>query len=58
MSGISYLVNEEGQRSAVVIDLAIHGDLWEDMHAILTAEERKDGPLESLESVMIPHKGM
>jgi hypothetical protein len=52
MSGISYLVDEQGQRSAVVIDLEKHGELWEDFHDILLAEERKNEPLETLEEVL------
>jgi hypothetical protein len=52
MSGISYLVNEEGERAAVVIDLALHGELWEDFYDVLTAEARKDEPLESLQDVL------
>lgn len=52
MSGISYLVNEQGQRSAVVIDLALHGELWEDFYDILTAMERQEEPLEPIEDVL------
>jgi hypothetical protein len=52
MGGISYLVNEQGQRSAVVIDLAIHGEIWEDFYDTLTAQERRDEPLESLDDVL------
>jgi len=51
MNGISYLVNEQGERTAVVIDLALHGELWEDFYDILTAEAGKNEPLESLQDV-------
>ena len=49
MSGISYLVNEQGERAAVVIDLALHGELWEDFYNVLTAEVRKDQPFKPLQ---------
>ncbi len=52
MNGISYLVDDQGQRSAVVIDLAVHGEIWEDFYDALTAKERQHEPLESLEDVL------
>jgi hypothetical protein len=52
MNGISYLVDEQGHRSAVVIDLVEHGELWEDFHDVLLAKERQDEPLEPLADVL------
>jgi hypothetical protein len=52
MNGISYLVDDQGQRSAIVIDLAVHGEIWEDFYDALTAKERQHEPLESLEDVL------
>ena len=51
MRGIEYLVDERGQRKAVVIDLTEHEELWEDFYDLLLAEEREDEPRESLEQV-------
>lgn len=51
MEGIQYLVDEKGQRTAVVIDLQQHGDVWEDFSDALIAQERAGEPDESIESV-------
>ena len=44
MTGISYLTNERGQRTAVVIDLRRHRNIWEDIHDLLVLASRKDEP--------------
>jgi hypothetical protein len=49
--GIRYLVDESGNRTAVVIDLTSLGELWEDFHDRYLAEQRADEPRESLEEV-------
>ena len=36
---------------AVQIDLAQHGELWEDFYDALTADERRDEPRESFDAV-------
>ena len=51
MQGIRYLVDESGNRTAVVIDLSSLGDLWEDFHDRYLAEQRADEPRESLDEV-------
>jgi len=51
MDGVNFLVDESGHKTAVLIDLRIHGSLWEDFHDVLLAESRKDEPRESLASV-------
>jgi hypothetical protein len=51
MKGIEFLVNDRGERNAVVIDLALHGELWEDFFDCVLAERRWRDPRESLESV-------
>ena len=51
MDGIRFLTDETGAHTAVVIDLAVHGDLWDDFYDILLAEEREGEPRESLEEV-------
>ena len=51
MKGIEFVVDQEGKRKAVVIDLSEHGNLWEDFYDKLLAEERKDEPRETLAEV-------
>lgn len=42
MEGIYFLKDETGKKRFVQIDLALHGDLWEDFYDALIVEERKD----------------
>jgi hypothetical protein len=51
MKGIQYVIDDQGEKTAVVIDLKQHGELWEDFFDRSLAESRKDEPRESLESV-------
>jgi hypothetical protein len=51
MKGIEFLTDEKGERKAVVIDLAEHGELWEDVYDTFLAEERSGEPRESLSEV-------
>lgn len=51
MSGIEYLVDKRGRKTAVVINLKRHRQLWEDFHDALLAQRRKHEPRESLSSV-------
>jgi hypothetical protein len=51
MSGINYVMDENGKRIAVQIDLKKYGDLWEDFYDFLIAEKRKDEPRETLSEV-------
>ncbi|MBM3748367.1 MAG: hypothetical protein FJW34_21495 [Acidobacteria bacterium] len=51
MKGVQYVVDDGGQRTAVVIDLRKHAELWEDFYDRAVAESRRDEPRESLESV-------
>ncbi len=44
MKGIQYLVNDEGKRTAVLIDLEEYGKLWEDFQDILVSRSRADEP--------------
>ena len=39
MDGVNFLVDESGNKTAVLIDLRIHGSLWEDFHDVLLAQE-------------------
>jgi hypothetical protein len=40
MTGIQFVTDEQGKRVAVQIDLAIHGELWEDFQDVLDSQER------------------
>ena len=51
MEGIQYIVDEQGQRKAVVIDLDTMGDVWEDIHDVLVVESRKHEPRTKWEQV-------
>jgi len=51
MRGIDFVVDEAGERKAVVIDLGEHGDLWEDFYDTMLARERQDEPRETLAEV-------
>lgn len=51
MRGVQYLVDDRGERRAVVIDLKKQGELWEDFYDRALADSRRDEPRESLESV-------
>lgn len=51
MKGVKFLIDEKGEKSAVLIDLKKHSELWEDFYDRATAQSRKGEPRESLESV-------
>ena len=51
MKGVQFLVDDEGERKAVMIDLSVHSELWEDFFDAVIAKERKDEPREPLKEV-------
>lgn len=51
MTGISYMVDDEGRKKAAVIDLRRHGKVWEDFYDTLVTESRAKEPRESLEEI-------
>ena len=51
MKGIEFVVDDSGDRKAVVISLAEHGELWEDFYDALLAKEREHEPRETLAEV-------
>lgn len=51
MSGITFMVDSHGKKTAAVIDLRRHSKLWEDFFDTLLAESRANEPRESLEAV-------
>ena len=51
MKGVQFVVNELGEKTAVVIDLKKHSEVWEDFYDASVARQRHDEPRETLESV-------
>ena len=51
MKGVQFVVDERGQKTAVVIDLRRHADVWEDFLDVAVAKSRQDEPRESLAAV-------
>ena len=51
MPGVEFLVNDRGQRRAVLIDLRKHGALWEDLYDAYLVNARRREPRESLAQV-------
>ena len=51
MKGIKFVMDEEGKKTAVLIDLKKHGEMWEDFYDSLIARARAEEPRESLETV-------
>jgi hypothetical protein len=51
MSGVDFVVDRDGEKKAVLIDLGRHRDLWEDFYDTLLAQERRAEPRESLAEV-------
>ena len=51
MKGIEFLIDKDGTRKAVVIDLKEHGELWEDFYDAAIAKERESEPEATLDEV-------
>jgi len=51
MPGVEFLVNDRGQKRAVLIDLKKHGALWEDLYDAYLVQARRREPRESLAQV-------
>jgi hypothetical protein len=51
MKGIQSVVDEHGDKTAVVINLKHHSELWEDFYDSAVARAREKEPRESLASV-------
>ncbi len=44
MKGIQFVIDSEGKKNAVLIDLAEWGELWEDVYDVLISQSRKNEP--------------
>ncbi|MFB3891606.1 MAG: hypothetical protein ACE15C_06235 [Phycisphaerae bacterium] len=51
MRGVSFLVDESGEKQAVLIDLKKDRRLWEDVYDASVARARRNEPRVSLEDV-------
>ena len=51
LRGIRFVVDDAGERTAVVIDLKKNAQLWEDFYDVAVAKARAKEPRETLESV-------
>ena len=51
MKGVQFVIDEQGQKTAVVIDLKRHAALWEDFYDAALAKSRQEEPRETFESV-------
>ena len=51
MKGVKFVIDENGEQSAVLIDLKENAELWEDFYDAYVACEREGEPRESLEEV-------
>jgi hypothetical protein len=51
MKGIQFVVDDEGEKTAVLIDLQEYGELWKDFYDCLIAQARTDEPHDSLAEV-------
>lgn len=51
MKGVPFLVDEDGHKTAVLIDLKRNGELWENFYDLALARARKSEPRESLKTV-------
>lgn len=51
MRGVQFLVDDDGEKTAVLIDLKKNAQLWEDFCDVALAKSRAKERRESLESV-------
>ena len=51
MRGVQFLVDDDGAKTGVLIDLKKNAQLWEDFYDVAVARSRSKEPRESLESV-------
>lgn len=51
MKGVQFVVDENGEQQAVLIDLKKNRRLWEDFYDAAVAKERESEPRESFDDV-------
>ena len=53
MTGIQFLTDEKGRKTAAVIDLKKHAALWEDIQDVLVSRSRRQEKRIPLEKVKV-----
>ena len=56
MGGIQFLTDEKGHKTAAVLDLKVHRELWEDIQDVLVSKSRrseKSVPLAKVKAELI-----
>ncbi|GEM_PF-412604 len=56
IKGIQFVVDDTGEKTAVIIDLAEWGEVWEDFYDVLVSKSRKDEPVISWEELKAESK--
>jgi len=51
MTGIQFIIDKNGRKTGVLINLKCHKELWEDFYDVLIARTRAEEPRESLNEV-------
>ena len=51
IKGIQYIVDDQGKKKSVILDLEKWGDYWEDFYDILVSESRREEPKVSWEKL-------
>jgi hypothetical protein len=51
LKGVQFVVDDEGKKKAVLIDLRLHGRMWEDFYDAIVAKQREDEPRELFDDV-------
>lgn len=51
MKGVQFVVDDQGEKKAVLIDLQKNKELWEDIYDSLVASQRAHEPRQTLEEV-------
>ncbi len=51
VKGVEFVIDEDGQKKAVLIDLKKYGQIWEDFYDTLRVKERESEPRETLKEV-------
>jgi hypothetical protein len=49
LKGVRFVIDAEGNKTAVMLDLAEWGELWEDIYDNMIANQRADEPLMTLD---------
>jgi len=51
VKGVQFIIDDAGEKKAVIIDLKKHADLWEDFYDALRVKERESEPRDTFDEV-------